>query len=135
VGEEKMASFFTAKEFQFFRRFLIAAFDRHRQARAMKLKFLTSVFALIALPLFAADVPTDASTGWHAHTLPQAIGLVLLFAAIGIFAAIVGFKAFDKCTPGNLQKEILENKNLAAAVVAAAVIIGVSIIIAAAMIG
>lgn len=94
-----------------------------------------AVLSLIALPLFAADVPPEAVQSWHAHTLLQAVLNVLLFAAIGIVAAIVGFKLFDKCTPGDLQKEILENKNLAAAVVAGAVIIGVSIIIAAAMVG
>jgi putative membrane protein len=58
-----------------------------------------------------------------------------LFAAIGIAAAVVGYKVFDKCTPGDLSKEIVENKNVAAAIVAAAVILGVSIIIAAAMLG
>ena len=64
-----------------------------------------------------------------------AIGNVLIFAAIGIVAAIIGFKVFDKCTPGHLEKEILENKNVAAAIIAAAVILGVSIIIAASMLG
>jgi uncharacterized membrane protein YjfL (UPF0719 family) len=34
-----------------------------------------------------------------------------------------------------LEKEILENKNVAAAIIAAAVILGVSIIIAASMLG
>ncbi len=47
----------------------------------------------------------------------------------------LGYKLFDKCTPGDLHKEILENKNVAAAIVAAAVILGVCIIIAAAMLG
>jgi len=82
----------------------------------------------------AAETPPVIPT-WHAQTLLQAIGNVLLFAAIGIFAAIVGFKVFDKCTPGDLQKEIIEQKNIAAAIVAAAVIIGISIIIAASMLG
>jgi uncharacterized membrane protein YjfL (UPF0719 family) len=72
---------------------------------------------------------------WHAQSLGEAIGYMLLFAAIGIAVAIVGYKLFDKCTPGNLHKEILENKNVAAAIVAGAVILGVCIIIAAAMLG
>ena len=54
---------------------------------------------------------------------------------IGILAAIIGYKIFDKCTPGDLSKEIIENKNVAAAIVAAAVILGVCIIIAASMMG
>lgn len=60
---------------------------------------------------------------------------MLIFVAIGVSAAIVGYKLFDKCTPGNLTKEILENKNVAAAIIGAAVILGVCIIVAAAMIG
>ncbi len=91
------------------------------------------VLLLMTTSLFAADgnsVPT-----WHAQSLGQAMGYILLFAAIGIAAAIVGYKVFDKCTPGDLNKEIVENKNVAAAIVAGAVILGVSIIIAAAMMG
>ena len=60
---------------------------------------------------------------------------MLIFVAIGVAAAIVGYKLFDKCTPGDLTKEILENKNVAAAIIGAAVILGVCIIVAAAMIG
>jgi uncharacterized membrane protein YjfL (UPF0719 family) len=89
--------------------------------------------ALFSTPAFAADAaPT---TTWHAQTLLQALANMLLFAGIGIFAAIVGFKLFDKCTPGHLEKEILEHRNVAAAIVAAAVILGVCIIIAASMLG
>ena len=107
----------------------------------MKTPFLLP-FTLIVLftsSLLAADAPPaitqEQVQSWHAHTLLQAVTNVLLFAAIGIIAAIIGFKLFDKCTPGNLQKEIIEQKNIAAAIIAAAVIVGVSIIIAAAMIG
>ena len=60
---------------------------------------------------------------------------MLIFAFIGIAVAITGYKLFDKCTPGDLHKEILEQRNVAAAIVAAAVILGVCIIIAAAMLG
>ena len=83
----------------------------------------------------AADLPSAAAPGWHAQTQLQAIGNVLIFAAIGIVAAILGFKLFDKCTPGHLEKEIIEHRNVAAAIIAAAVIIGVCIIIAASMMG
>ena len=96
--------------------------------------FLISTLLLGLTPsLLAADAPAAAS--WHAQTLLAAMGNVLIFAAIGIAAAIIGFKLFDICTPGDLQKEIIENKNIAAAIVAAAAILGVSIIIAASMLG
>jgi uncharacterized membrane protein YjfL (UPF0719 family) len=91
------------------------------------------VFLLMIPSMFAAD--SNSTPSWHAQSLGQAIGYVLLFAAIGISAAIVGYKVFDKCTPGDLSKEVLENKNIAAAIVAGSVILGVSIIIAAAMLG
>ena len=96
--------------------------------------------ALLALPTAraaesAVSTSTAASTGWHAQTLGQALGYMILFSAVGIIAAIAGYKLFDKCTPGDLHKEIIENKNVAAAVIAASVILGVCIIIAAAMLG
>ena len=83
--------------------------------------------------LFAADAPAPPS--WHAQSLAEAIGYVVLFTAIGVALAIAGYKLFDKCTPGDLHREIVENKNIAAAIVAAAVILGVCIIIAASMLG
>lgn len=86
-----------------------------------------------SLPLSAAEAA--AVPGWHAQTLGQALGYMLLFAAVGILAAIAGYKLFDKCTPGDLHREILENRNVAAAIVAGAVILGVCLIIAAAMLG
>ena len=105
-----------------------------------KTLLLLALTTLTAPLLLAADQPLVVSTEtvpttWHAHTLLAAIANVLIFAAVGIAAAIIGYKVFDKCTPGDMQKEIIEHKNVAAAIVAAAVILGVSIIIAASMLG
>ncbi len=86
-----------------------------------------------ASPLTAADVSPEST--WHAHSLGQAILHMLIFALIGIVVAVVGYKTFDKCTPGDLHKEIVENRNVAASIVAAAVILGMCIIVAAAMLG
>ena len=60
---------------------------------------------------------------------------MLIFAVVGIVVAIAGYKIFDKCTPGHLNREILEHRNVAAAIVAGAVIPGVCLIVAAAMLG
>src|ERR1700722_12467980 len=92
---------------------------------------------LIAPCVIAADsiTPAVTPTTWHAQTLIQAIGNVMLFALIGVIAAVLGFKIFDKCTPGHLGREILEHQNVAAAIIGAAVILGVCIIVAAAIIG
>jgi putative membrane protein len=83
--------------------------------------------------LHAAEAAPAAT--WHAQSLGQALLYMLLFAAVGIVAAVVGYKLFDTCTPGDLSKEILEHRNVAAAIVAAAVIVGICIIIAASMLG
>jgi putative membrane protein len=89
---------------------------------------------LIGAPSLMA-APTDSIPTWHAQTLPQALGNMLLFALIGIATAILGYKLFDKCTPGDLTKEIIQHRNVAAAIIGAAVILGVCIIIAASMLG
>ena len=72
---------------------------------------------------------------WHATSLGGALGNMAIFALAGIALAIIGYKLFDLCTPGNLSREIIENKNVAAAIVAGAVILGVCIVVAVAMIG
>jgi uncharacterized membrane protein YjfL (UPF0719 family) len=68
-------------------------------------------------------------------SLMEALGAMIVFALVGIALAIAGYRIFDKCTPGDLNKEIVENKNVAAAIIAGAVILGVCVIVAAAMIG
>lgn len=99
----------------------------------MKKLLLPVALATLSSPaLFAAD---SAATGWHATSLVEAIGYMLLFAFIGIALAIVGYRLFDKFTPGDLHREIVEQKNVAAAIIGAAVILGVCIIVAAAMLG
>jgi uncharacterized membrane protein YjfL (UPF0719 family) len=100
-----------------------------------KTLLLIPVFLLATSTLLVAADTIPTTSTWHAQTLLSAIGNVLIFAAIGIVAAIIGFKVFDKCTPGHLEKEIVENKNVAAAIIAAAVILGVCIIIAASIMG
>lgn len=81
---------------------------------------------------WAADA-TGSEAGWHAQSLGQAIGYMLLFALIGVVAAVAGYKVFDIFTPGNLHQEIIQNRNVAAAILGAAVIMGVCLIVAAAM--
>lgn len=83
--------------------------------------------------LWAADVVPLAD--WRATSLAQAILYMVMFSVLGIALAILGYKAFDLATPGDLHKEIVENRNLAAAVIGGAIILGVCIIVAAAMIG
>ena len=86
-----------------------------------------------ASSMFAADAAAPVVS--RARSLGEALLYMLVFAAAGIVIAILGYKLFDKFTPGDLHKEIVDKQNVAAAVIAAAVVLGICIIIAAAMIG
>jgi uncharacterized membrane protein YjfL (UPF0719 family) len=59
----------------------------------------------------------------------------LLYAGLGIVIFILSFVLVDKLTPGELWKEIIERQNMAVALLAGAVAIGISSIIAAAVHG
>jgi uncharacterized membrane protein YjfL (UPF0719 family) len=57
----------------------------------------------------------------------------LIFAALGIVIFVLAFVIVDKLTPYALWKEIVEEKNLALAILVGAMSIGMCIIIAAAV--
>src|ERR1700722_1369096 len=61
----------------------------------------------------------------------RALLLSIIFAVVGMLAALVAVWVFDKATPQiDIQKELL-NHNIAVAILTGAVILGVSIIVAA----
>jgi len=67
-------------------------------------------------------------------SLPAVLS-TLLYSAIGIVVFVVGFVILDLLTPGKLWEEIEQKQNLAVAVFAGAVAIGLAIIVAAAIHG
>lgn len=88
------------------------------------------------LSIMPTSLPlAQATLDWHAASLGQAVLYTVLFSLLGIGLAIVGYKLFDLCTPGKLHEEIFKNRNTAAALLGASVIIGVSIVVAAAIMG
>jgi uncharacterized membrane protein YjfL (UPF0719 family) len=96
--------------------------------------FPDAALALVLLGVFVLAPSAMGATGdWAAKSLGEALGHMALFGLVGVLVAVIGYKLFDKCTPGDLHKEIIENKNTAAAIIGAAVIIGVCLIVAAAM--
>jgi putative membrane protein len=97
--------------------------------------FRIPALTIVLIPAVVNAAEAAPAATWHAQSLGQALLYMLLFAAVGIVAAVVGYKLLDMATPGDLNKEILEHRNVAAAIVAAAVILGICIIIAAAMLG
>jgi putative membrane protein len=61
------------------------------------------------------------------------IRAALVFATIGIVVFVGAFVVIDKLTPYDLWRQIVEEKNLALAVLVGAMSIGICIIIAAAV--
>jgi uncharacterized membrane protein YjfL (UPF0719 family) len=59
----------------------------------------------------------------------------ILFSVIGLVVLWVSFFIFDKVTPGNLWKEIVEEHNIALAIAAGSMTLAIAQIIAAAIHG
>jgi len=59
----------------------------------------------------------------------------LVYSGMGIFILVFSFWLIEKMTPENLRSEILERKNNALAILAAAFMISVAIIITSAIHG
>ena len=89
------------------------------------------------VPLFAqAPLEKTAPAGplhWYPESFAMAILSTLTFGCVGVVLAIVAFKVFDWITPGNLAEEILQKQNIAAAIVVGAFLVGICIIVAAAI--
>jgi putative membrane protein len=70
-----------------------------------------------------------------ATNMLQAFISALAFAFLGIVVFVLSFVIIDKMTPYDLWKEIVEDKNMALAIVVGAMSLGICIIIAAAIHG
>jgi uncharacterized membrane protein YjfL (UPF0719 family) len=57
-----------------------------------------------------------------------------IFGVTGVVLLIVGYYIWELVTPYNLRRELQENKNLAVAVVTASFIVGMAIVVAAALV-
>ncbi len=98
-------------------------------------------FSIVALTLFTASALSSAAAelpaaiSWHPNSVLEALGYAALFAGAGVALMIAGFKVFDKAVAHvDLEKEI-QKGNVAAAVLAGAVIIALGLIIAASISG
>lgn len=61
------------------------------------------------------------------------VGLSLVFAILGFVLLCASYWVIDKLTPGELNHRIFDEGNTAAAILAAGFVIGLAIIIAAAI--
>jgi putative membrane protein len=69
---------------------------------------------------------------WPPHTFAGGVVSTLIFGLLGIVLTVFGFKLFDWLTPRiDVERELAQNHNIAVAIVVAAVILGVSIVVAA----
>jgi len=59
----------------------------------------------------------------------------ILYALIGVLMFWVSFLIIDKITPYDLWAELVEKQNMALAIVVGAMSLGISIIVAAAVVG
>jgi putative membrane protein len=83
--------------------------------------------ALLSLVLAqAAQAPLGERLG-------RGIIETILYSLIGIVMTVIGFKVVDWLMPGDLPKQIAIEKNVPISIVAAAMILGIAIIIAAAI--
>lgn len=57
----------------------------------------------------------------------------IIYALLGVVIFVVSFIVVDKLTPYDLWKQLVEEKNLSLAIVVAAGILGICVIIAAAI--
>jgi putative membrane protein len=57
-----------------------------------------------------------------------------IFGVTGIVLLILGYYIWELVTPYNLRRELQENKNVAVAVVAASFVLGMAIVVAAALV-
>jgi uncharacterized membrane protein YjfL (UPF0719 family) len=67
-------------------------------------------------------------------TLPVILA-TLVYAGIGLVIFVAGFIVWDKLTPVDLWREVTEKQNMAIAVLAGSVAIGLALIISAAIHG
>ena len=97
-----------------------------------------SLLALFALSVSSLAAQTEAAgieMDWEKafFSLERGVLGTLVYAGIGILMLILAFKAKDILLPGNLAKQLVEEKNIAVAIVTAAFLLGISLIIAAAI--
>jgi uncharacterized membrane protein YjfL (UPF0719 family) len=88
---------------------------------------------LIAFSAVWAAAAGTRAEGSSVSLSVSAVISTLLYGLIGIVLAILGFKLFDALIPFNLEQEICEKHNLAVAILCAAMVLGICIIVAAAV--
>lgn len=69
------------------------------------------------------------------HLATEALPATVIYSLSGILLALFGFKLLDWLTPGDLNQKIFEEGNIAAAILGAALVLGICGIIIASIAG
>ncbi len=69
------------------------------------------------------------------HLLTKPLVISIVFSIVGIAILLLSYVVIEKLTPEKSWKEIVQNQNIALAIIFASFILGVSIIIASAIKG
>ena len=86
---------------------------------------------LIGAAAWAQETGVPGAMGRPRLTLLEGVISTLLFGVVGIVLAVVGFKLFDMAIRHSIEHEVFEHKNVAAALLAGSVVLGISLIVAA----
>lgn len=76
-----------------------------------------------------------AAINWSEAIKVDQLAAAAVFAFAGVLILVISFVVIDKATPGNLWKEIIEEKNTAVAVLMGMMAVAIAIIIAASIHG
>lgn len=98
---------------------------------------LAGTFLLMQLAQVPVQVqaPTQVASGRTMDQLVPLIVTTLAFAAIGIVLFAVAYWIIIKVSPFSVRKEIEDDQNTALAIVIASIIIGIALIVSAAIHG
>ncbi len=97
--------------------------------------------AQVATPTACPTVPsphTAAATrndGVFSRVRPADLVAVVVYALLGLFLGLLGYKVYDWITPFDLRKELEIDQNTSVGIVCGAIILGMCLIVAAAIRG
>ena len=99
------------------------------------LNIISGMVSSMSLLGVAAQPATDVlPEGSFAHLLSHLLAATI-FAVLGIVVLFLAILLMDKVTPFSIVKEVIEEHNQALATIVAAVVVGIAVIIASAILG
>jgi len=97
------------------------------------LGWISSLAMALAQTAEATELTDQSNWRKKIFSLESGVLGTLVYTLVGILMLILAFKAKDILLPGKLDKQLVEDRNVAVAIVTAAFLLGIAIIIAAAI--